>query len=402
MHNSHDINLMPKAKNDKSVHLLDILKYLLFEWKWFLLSVMIFGGYYFYQYSKTAFMYRQSETVMIKTPMNTPATARITRTNSAFNSVSVAAEILQLRSKELMRQTIRRLNADQSYSVHKGLREYELYTKTPVKVRVLSPSDAAQFSITITPVDDKQVLIKDWGKNPGAAPMKVMLNKEVNTPIGRVLISGTTSYNESYYGQDIRVVKSLPDQILGYFMANLEITQMEEDASILQVAMKDRTPDRAADIITTLIAVYNENSIADKNQIGVNTADFIRKRLAIIERELGSVESNIEQLRTSNQGVDVKVAGEMYLSESRQYQSDRTKLETDRRLVEMMQAYLTDESKQNELIPNNTGLVDANVESQIVDYNTTLLRRNRLIKGSSSAGFRWCIGRYAQKHQQRS
>src|SRR5690606_24903702 len=40
--------------------------------------------------------------------------------------------------------------------------------------------------------------------------------------------------------------------------------------------------------------------------------------------------------------------------------------------------------KRTDLIPNNTGLVDANVERQIVDYNTILLRRNRLAEDSSS------------------
>lgn len=50
-----------------------------------------------------------------------------------------------------------------------------------------------------------------------------------------------------------------------------------------------------------------------------------------------------------------------------------------------MRAYLDNEAQRNDLIPNNTGLVDANVELQIVEYNTTLLRRNRLVEGSSTA-----------------
>lgn len=65
----------------------------------------------------------------------------------------------------------------------------------------------------------------------------------------------------------------------------------------------------------------------------VYTADFIRKRLGIIESELGSVESDIERLRRANQGVDVGVAGEMYLNDSRQFQAERTKIETDQKLA---------------------------------------------------------------------
>jgi tyrosine-protein kinase Etk/Wzc len=385
MEHSNNIGLRPRTRDEKSINLLDILKHLLFQWKWFLLSILIFGGYYLYQYSKTAFMYRQAETVMIKTPMNTPTTARITRTNSAFNSVSVAGEILQLRSKELMRQTIHRIAADQSYSVRRGLRDNELYKKSPIQVRFREISAGAPITFNVTPLDARYVMVKGLDKNNRDKTQKVALNKEVSTAFGQVLISPGMYYKKDAFGEKIKVTKYAENEIVNYFMSNLEITQMEEDASILQIAIKDSSPERAADLITGLITVYNENSIEDKNEIADYTADFIRKRLTIIESELGTVETDIERLKTSNQGVDVKVAGEMYLSESRQHQADRSKLETDRRLVEMMREYLNNGSKQNELIPNNTGLVDANVETQIVDYNTTLLRRNRLIKGSSTA-----------------
>ena len=36
--------------------------------------------------------------------------------------------------------------------------------------------------------------------------------------------------------------------------------------------------ERAADIITMLITVYNEVSLEDKNKIAVNTASFIKER----------------------------------------------------------------------------------------------------------------------------
>lgn len=51
----------------------------------------------------------------------------------------------------------------------------------------------------------------------------------------------------------------------------------------------------------------------------------------------------------------------------------------------MMREYLTAGEGQYDLMPNNTGLVDATVEGQIEDYNNTLLRRNRLVDASSTA-----------------
>ena len=55
-----------------------------------------------------------------------------------------------------------------------------------------------------------------------------------------------------------------------------------------------------------LIAVYNEDVINDKNQIAVNTSKFINDRLIIIERELGSVDANIESFKRENQLTDIR------------------------------------------------------------------------------------------------
>ena len=385
MNNLDSMNATHNKKEDQTINPLDILKYLFFHWKWFLVSVIVAVSFFQYQYSATPFVYMASETVMVRTPMNTPITANITNTNNAFNSVSVTGEVLQLRSKELMRQTIRHLDADISYTVRKGLRDHELYKKTPVQVKVLNSSADAGYSFMLTPLDSQTVMIKSWSEESGDESIKVPLNKEVSTPLGKIILTPSSYYSPASYGKEIQITKYPQNRMVGVFVGKLNITQVKEDASILQVSLSDDSPERAADVITTLISVYNENSIADKNQIAINTANFIRDRLDIIESELGSVETDIERLKTSNQGVDVNVAGGMYLSDSRQFQSERGKIETDQKLVEMMREYLTNKNKQKELIPNNTGLVDANVERLIEDYNSTLLKKNRLEEGGSVA-----------------
>ena len=85
--------------------------------------------------------------------------------------------------------------------------------------------------------------------------------------------------------------------------------------------MNDLSPTRAADILDMLITIYNEEAIKDKNRIAVNTAEFIKERLQIIEHELGSVETDIEDLKRANNGVDIDMAAGMYIQDSREYES---------------------------------------------------------------------------------
>ncbi|NAW51350.1 polysaccharide biosynthesis tyrosine autokinase [Elizabethkingia argentiflava] len=367
-------------KKEQLINVLDLLKYLLHHWKWFAFSILVFGTFAYYQYSKSPFVYSSTEVVMIKTPSNTPTTARITRV-SATNYISVTDEILQLKSKELMRQTVDRIGADISYKVLKGLREYELYKSSPVQVKVLGKKTEESYTFTVTPLNASYVTIKSAAKSDKTNVIKVPLNHVVKTPFGQVLVR-PSKYYASYYGKEIKVFKSPQRVIVDYFKNNLKIRQLEEDASLLQITLQDSSPERASDIITMLIRVYNEVTLQDKSRIATNTANFIKDRLAIIESELSAVELNIENLKIANQGVDVVKSGDIYLSDGRQYKLQKTKIETDMQLAEMMRSYL--KNKPNDLIPNNTGLVDASVEKQIAEYNMALLKKNKLAQGGNT------------------
>ncbi|KUY16979.1 chromosome partitioning protein ParA [Elizabethkingia miricola] len=368
------------TNKEQSINILDLLKYLIHHWKWFALSILIFGGYFYYQYSKTPFIYNQSEVVMIKTPSNTPTTARITR-SSVANAVSVKDEIIQLKSKELMRLVVDRISADKSYKVHSGLRDFELYKKSPVQVRIEGKSQEDSYSFIIVPIDSRYVILKGWDQSN--KEIRVALNQLVVTPVGKIFITPSKYYQE-YYGKDVFVSKYPREAMMAQFVSNLKIKQMDEDATLLQVSLEDQSSERAADALTALINVYNEVYLQDKNKIAENTASFLRDRLGIIESELGSVESNIEDLKIANQGIDIATAGGAFLTEKNQYKVEGAKIETDIRLAEMMRSYLSNKGKRNNLIPNNTGLVDVSVESQIAEYNATLLKRNRLAEGGNT------------------
>lgn len=161
-----------------------------------------------------------------------------------------------------------------------------------------------------------------------------------------MLVTPSKYYLPNYYGEDIQVTKYPREAMMGQFVGSLKIQQMDEDASLLQITMEDQSTARAADVLTTLIDVYNSVYLQDKNTIAQNTANFIKDRLAIIEGELGAVELNIEDIKIANQGVDVATVGGMYFGEVNQHKSDMKGIETNMRLVEMMRSYLNNKGKR--------------------------------------------------------
>src|SRR5690606_28681140 len=355
------------TSDSKTINIVDVLNYLQHYWKWYLLSILVSTAFFYYQYSISPFVYKRSETVMIKTPENTPASSRVTRSSMYYNTVSVASEILQLKSKELMRQTVAELDASISYVARRVLRDVELYKDSPILVKFKNDRHDDTHTFYVTGIDQNTVELSGFDRT--SKNITVKFNTEVETPVGRLTLFANENYTEYFFGTQIKISKNSVNATAGYFLGNLTINQMQDDASLLEISIQDGSSKRADEVITKLIEVYNGITIDDKNQIARNTADFIQRRLTLIEKDLDSVESNIERLKTNNQGIDLATSGEMYLNESRQFQNEKQKIETDIKLAQMMRDYMRTAEREKDLIPNNTGLVDANIETQINEYN---------------------------------
>ena len=364
---------------------MDLLAYFASKWKWFLLSVLVCGGIAWYHYARSPLVYFRSATVIIKDPSNKTSTTGLDRFDNIINKVNVANEILQFRSKKLMREVLQRLHADISYQLEDGLRSNELYNQSPVLLSFPDALPEQHFAFTVTLKDKKSLVLSDFTGIDVKSDFTVEMYDTVTLSQGmRVVATPTNYYSDSWTGTPIRVAKLPMESMVNYYKSALGIQQEEEESSILTLALKDGSAARAEDILNTLINVYNEEAIKDKNQVAVNTADFINDRLIIIENELGGVESELETFKQRNQIVDIASSAGMYMSESQKYNTDALELETQLRLANFIKDYLTDPAKETDLIPSNTGIGDMNIESQINLYNTAKLKRDHLIDDSSA------------------
>lgn len=373
------------GKSEQSLNVIDLLLYLASKWKWFLLSVLVCGTLAWIKYARAPLVFFRSATVIIKDPSNKTSTAGLDRYDNYINKVNVANEILQFKSKRLMREVIQRTHADISYRIHEGLRTRELYTSAPIRVSYLDSLPKLHMTFTVTPKDGKTVVLSDFSGKDEGKELTVKLNQPIVTAQGRLVVTPTNFYNKSWYGTDILIQKVPLESMVAYYQANFGIRQESEESSILKLSIKDDSPTRAEDVLNMLVTVYNEEAIKDKNQVAVNTANFINERLVIIGQELGDVESNLESFKRANQVLDISQSASMYMGESQKYSTDALQLETQLRLAQYIKDYLIDPAKEVELIPANTGLTDINIETQINQYNALKLRRDKLSGESSES-----------------
>ena len=151
-----------KKSRNEQINLVDLFFFLLSHWYWFLICVAIALGYAYYRYAKSPLVYQGNVTVVIKDPSNTTRSVRMDSYSNIINSVDMTNEMLQLRSKSMMSEVVRALDADVNYREHVKLRDIELYRNSPVRIFFSREEgeDPGTFSIKVTPVDAKTIRVE--------------------------------------------------------------------------------------------------------------------------------------------------------------------------------------------------------------------------------------------------
>ncbi len=308
---------------DSTVNVLDILRYLLFYWKWYLLAILVFLGYFYYEYSKAPYIYQQQMSVAIKNPSLEQISMNVSRSARATPRINVTNEILQFKSVELLQRVVDKLNINVSYSIQDKLRRVELYKISPINVKFYNATNRSMdFSVKL--VDSKTALVTVQVDAKQKKAFRVPFNQKVLIGNIAMQVSLSPSYNETWNDQVIFVRRVPINVAANMFARGLQVSQTETNSSIINFSLQHVCPFRANDILNELVREYNANSIEDKTLTATNTEQFIKERLEVIEEELGNVEQLLEQEQVMNGGEDIGSTGERHITQSVQYE-DATK-----------------------------------------------------------------------------
>lgn len=381
-----------ETKDDGQMVVSDYLKLIGANWYWLVISVVIcciIAAFYIYQAPK---IYKRSAQIMIKDEAKSGAgldeMAILNELNLFSPNTNVNNEVELLKSKRMMQEVTRRLNLETTYEANGGLfrwKTVDLYRISPIAIHFLEVEEGEAFSLTATLISDIEVKITDLIQDDEALmkePVIGFLLDTIDTPVGKMIISPTLYYSEDYIDEPINITKSQLKNRAESFSKRLSV-EMNKNNTVISLYFTDNSKERADDILNTLIAVYNEDNITYKNQVVVNTSNFINERLNIIEKELGSVDKDISQYKSQHMVTDIHASTGLFLSESSNYNQQLFDLENQRSEVRYIKQYLTNPANSNNLIPANSGSQNRSIESEISEYNSLMLKRSRFIESGS-------------------
>lgn len=380
------VNQSPlRGPQAQSMNLKSVIAVVVSKWYWFLLSLVICLACAFIYLMKTPPVYTRTASIMIKQDANGGSSTSVDMSDLGFtqNSTNLDNEIQTIKSPALMREVVGRLRLNDIYTTREGLRTVNLYHRSPALFISLDTIDIPAVSFEYTVSSDHVIEMSEIKVGNREYPdMKATYGDNVNIAGHPFAIMAPAWDASQLFGKKISFAHMPVRSTSKALAASLVCALGSDKSSIINITISRPSVAEADDILANLIQVYNERWIQDKNRIAVSTSQFINERLAVIERELGNVDSDISSYKSEHLLPDVNAASALYMNQSQEAQRAIIDLSNQINMAEMVRRELLTENVDSPL-PNNTGIINTDIQSSINQYNAIVLERNRLLATTS-------------------
>ena len=384
--------IQPSDERDDGVSLRDVLIECASRWRWYVVTVtvaLIVGVLYV---KKTQPVYKRDASIMVLERNRKP-----TIINELLNdymdfgffsdNTNVNNVIAAIKSPDVMSEVVGLLDLNVSYTTSGMFYDNTLYGKSlPVKVvfRDLDEDDAAALHLSLDGRGGVKMsgFVKN-GKELHSPDLTCNVGQTVNTPLGRLTIKSTSHYSGvSPDNDEIDVRKTAKRVAANRFLGGLSVEIGDKKSTILDLSYRDVSGERAEDILSAVIDIYNKVWMKNRNEVTAGATRFLDERLAIIERELDSVDTDISKYKSDNLLPDIEKAYSLSMERADKNSAILLGLNTQLSVAGYIRDFIAARVNTNQLIPVNVGLDNDKIDALIDKYNALQLERNKLVANS--------------------
>ena len=156
---------------------------------------------------------------------------------------------------------------------------------------------------------------------------------------------------------------------------NTFISIPERRSNLIHLETHETDIDRGKDLLNTIIRVYNERGIDEKNQEAGLKAQFIDERVELVMQDLTQTEKQIEEYKKKNSLTDIETEAKIILEQNSVLKEKQIELEAQNQMVEIIEEFLRQDKNRYSLIPFNPSLSDESSAAAIQQYNALVLKR---------------------------
>jgi uncharacterized protein involved in exopolysaccharide biosynthesis len=359
------------------------------NWKWFVFSAIIalIAGAIYGRMQQDVFEVNSSVLIMDQTRSGQMSELSVLKQLDAAgfggsrSSSMINNEEQVIRSTALMLRVVNRLELYTTYTRKSFLKTEDLYTSSPLYVRIDSLSLLKlKSTLRLNIVPDKgKLAIEGNFKDSSFFIEAKQLPTTLVTPAGTIYIQLRPENEFPEYpievtiSNPLRVAKSISGSILTTEVVKCGCNQLKARTTNIR---------KAQDILNSLAEVYNQDASEQSNMSAINTAIFIDGRLKLLANDLSDVERDVETYKQVNKLTDIEGDAKMYLNKNDLYDNQRIAVEMQQNLIKYIDEFIQNPANQKALIPN-LGLTDVGLVNVINTYNDLIISRDRIASGSS-------------------
>ncbi|KUJ49983.1 capsular biosynthesis protein [Chryseobacterium sp. JAH] len=385
--NSQNIIQQMDQKKGKEINIKELIAPYLKNWKYFVGTVFLMLLMAVYYIKSTSPIYKAQTSVLIKDAKKMSAASgdigvlQSIGGLSGMGTNSIENEVGVFESKTIVSDVVKDHNFQTPLYAKQTFNNLELYGETsPYIINVIQEkkdNELPKKSISIKAKGNNVILSSDeWEKD-----ISTSFGKSTSLPFAVIMIRKNPEYkvqkkvdlSEVYFNY------SDFDNTVNDFQEALNVDLLDKDGTIISLSVDFENKAKAKDFLNGLVRQYNVYAISDKNIESKRTKDFIDRRIMLISRELGDVETQKEGFKSGNNIVDLGTEAKINLQLKEQSKAQMLELGTQIELTRMLQGALNRKGS-GDVLPLNIGLESEAAGQAIQDYNALVLQRNKYLE----------------------
>jgi tyrosine-protein kinase Etk/Wzc len=362
-------------ERDQVLNLREVLTKYLYHWPVFVLGLVIcmLGAYFYLRYTQP--IYQVTSTLLIKDQKKSASADILNKFDQGGVSKDVDNEIEILKSRTLMTRVVERLNLNVQYRTEGRVIAVNAYENRPVNlIPVDFKKEFYNRELQLTFPNQESYLLKDvlTGKN-----VRGQINQLHKTIFGVYKIEKING--KSISTKDLLKINiSDVSDVAGAYLGGLTIEPKSNRSTVLILGYKTPVIKLGEDILNTLVQVYNEAALLDKNKTTQRTMEFIDERLAPLSGELTDVEKDVESFKSSQGLTDITSQAELYLGNVKANDARLSDVNIKIAVVEEVEKFISSKSI-GEKLPSTMGIEDPVLMAQIEGLSQLYLKRNQML-----------------------
>ncbi|OCK52658.1 capsular biosynthesis protein [Chryseobacterium sp. CBo1] len=377
-------------KKSKEIDIKEIISPYLKNRKYFILGVVIMALFAIYKIKSTVPVYKAQTTVLIKDAKKMSAASGdigVLQSLGGFSGMgtnSIENEIGVFESKTIVEDAVREHNFQTPLYARQTLNSIELYGKTsPLTIHVVQEKkDTEQPKKEISIRVDGQMIVLSSEEFDGE--IITTFDKITSLPFAFILITKNKDYVKSASKDisDMYFTYSSFEGVVEAYQNALIVDLLDKEGTIISLSVDFENTEKAKDYLNSLVRQYNNYAINDKNIESKRTKEFIDKRIALIAKELGDVETQKATYKSDNNIVDLPSEAKINLNLKEQSKAQLLEIETQIGINKVLQNTL-DAKGIGDVLPLNVGLDNESSAKVIQEYNALILQRNKYIENAT-------------------